>query len=222
MLVVYLDPYHLGDPLFATGLARDLDARRKAGGSGLALVMGGGEAAERAVEALGIEPEHADGRLVLPTREAAEAAERAAREAHRQLVSALNEEGVHAVRVTASDRGLVRPDGTPGKTAWLETLVAQGAVPVILSLVSDGDGTGQDVGAAVLSARLADAMGAHAVVALGTAPAEAGPASLEEAGRWVPSADALRRMASAGSPVVVARRSALRSAGEIAGARLVR
>lgn len=222
MLVVYLDPYHLGDPLFATGLARDLDARRKAGGSGLALVMGGGEAAERAVEALGFEPEHTDGRLVLPTAEAAEAAERAAREAHRQLVSALNEEGVHAVRVTASDRGLVRTDGTPGKTAWLETLAAQGAVPVVLSLVSDGTGTAQDVGADALAARLADAMGAEAVVALGTPPADGETATPEDAARWVPSADALRRMGSGDCAAVVARRSALRSAGAIAGVRLVR
>ena len=224
MFVLYLDAYHLGDPLFLTGLARDARARFDAGGSGFVIVHGTGEAGERAVEALGIEPARESGALVPPTPEAARAAERAGRDLLRQVVHELSEAGVHAVRVTGADRGLVRADGSIGKASWVGDLARQRAVPVVLSLAPEASGevgSGAPGGApdvrevdpAGLSGRLAAAIGAEAVVALGTPLAGDGTLSAEAADGAVPDSDALRRIALGGVGVRVARRAALRAPG---------
>jgi acetylglutamate kinase len=218
MFVLYLDAYHLGDPLFLTGLARDVRARHDEGGAGFVIVHGAGEAGERAVEALGIEPVRASGALVASSPEAEAAVERAARDLHRQVVHELTEAGVHAVRVAGTDRGLVRPDGSLGKTGWLATLCRQRAVPVLLSVGPDEASGAREVDPAALSARLALEIGAEAVVALGRAPEALGPLSMAAAAAAVPDGDALRRMQLGGVEVRVARRTALRSPGVPGGA----
>ena len=220
MFVFFLDAYHLGDPLFLTGLARDLKARHDAGGEGVVIVHGVGEAAERAIEATGREPVRVAGALQTPTAQDAALVERAGRDLNRQIVHELNDAGVHAIRVTGADRGLVRPDGTVGKTEWLATLARQRGVAVVVSLAPEADGTLREADPAVLSARIARSLASGAVVALGTP--EAGVRSLSGAAleAAVPDADALRRMGSEGVDVVVARRSALRSPGSPEGARV--
>jgi len=139
MLLVYLDPYHLGDPLFLTQLARDLAHR----GGGALLVHGSGEAGERALEATGAVARERDGVWEVETPEEAAVVERATRELNRQIVHELNEAGVPAVRVMGADRGLLKKEGettVTGTTDWVATLVAQGVVGVLAVLVrSDGD-----------------------------------------------------------------------------------
>ena len=213
MFVLYLDPYPLGDPLFATGLARDLKARMDAGGGGFVIVHGAGEEGERAIEALGLEPRREDGALVLPDAESARAVERAVRDLNRRLVDALNEDGISAVRVLGTDRGLVRADGTFGKTRWLADLARQRAVPVVASWGPRDSGEGAERDPAGFARGLADELGGVPLVALGTPPAGLERAVLDEASGWVPDAKALGRMASGGREVRVVRRAALRQPG---------
>ena len=213
MFVLYLDAYHLGDPLFLTGLARDAKARHDAGGSGFVVVHGYGEAGERAVEALGLEPSRASGALATPTPEAAEAAERAGRDLNRQVVHELSEAGVHSVRVAGTDRGLVRPDGTIGRVSWLAELARQRAVPVVLAVAPDGESGVREVDPAALAGRLSAEMGAEAVVAFGTPPEASGALTEAEAEAVLPDGEALGRMGLSGVSVRVCRRSALRSPG---------
>ena len=139
--LVYLDAYLLGDPLFVSGLARDLAERQKRGGGGVVLVHGAGEAGERAVEATGADVRHAAGALVT-TEATAPLVERAARELNRQIVHELNESGVSAVRVVGADRGLLKPgpEGAVavGKSGWIGTLARSGACVVVLAMGDAG------------------------------------------------------------------------------------
>ena len=139
MLFVYLDPYHLGDPLFLTQLARDLAYR----GGGALLMHGSGEAGERALEATGAVVRESDGVWEVSTPEEAAVVERAARELNRQIVHELNEAGVPAIRVMGADRGLLKKEGgavRAGSAGWVADLVAKGGVAVLASLVrGEGD-----------------------------------------------------------------------------------
>lgn len=209
MHVLYLDPYFLGDPLFMTGLARDLRARMDAGGDGLVIVHGTGEEGERAVEAMGHEPIREAGALVLSDAEAAGAVERAGRDLNRRLVDTLNEAGVSAVRVVASDRGLVRPDGSIGDASWLTRLAGQRAVPVVLAMQADGMSAPRDLDPAGVSALLAAGSDGGSVLALSTRSA----GDAEVIARHVPDTEALRRMELAGATSRVVVRASLRQAG---------
>ncbi|HEX8386394.1 MAG TPA: acetylglutamate kinase, partial [Rubricoccaceae bacterium] len=103
MLLVLLGPYHLGDPLFVSALARDLAARKE----GLVLVHGSGEAGERALESRGVFPEAKGGVWQTASDDERADVERSARDLNRRLVHELTEAGVPAVRVMAADRGLL-------------------------------------------------------------------------------------------------------------------
>ncbi len=180
MILVLLDAYHLGDPLFIPQLARDVAARKE----GILFVHGSGEAGERAVEALGGVARQVDG--VWDTRTPAEAAdvERATRDLNRRIVHEMNEAGAPAVRVMAGDRGLVTgsADGTlrAGRTAWLSALIQQNVVPVIATMISSGSDSLREADPAQVAAVLAEALGATAVVLLqtGRTPGIAGPDGL--------------------------------------------
>ena len=241
MLVVLLDAFHLGDPLFVSQLARDVAARKE----GLVFVHGSGEAGERALEARGVFPEQAGG--VWPTTSSAEAAEveRAARDLNRRLVHEMNEAGAPAVRVMASDRGLVARDATAqppgalraGKTGWLATLVAQGGVAVVAAFVAgdaarDAAGPLAEVDAAATAAVLAGALGADAVALLvsGRTTGVAGPdgvlsaVPLAEAvaGGTLPDAGLAERLVGACAvPVVATLAARLRDRGTPPGTRIV-
>lgn len=217
MFVLYLDAYFLGDPLFLTGLARDLAARQASGGDGLLIVHGVGEAGARAVEATGADASFRDGTLTIPP-EAAGLVERAGRDLNRQIVHELSEAGVHAMRVTGVDRGLVRADGSVGKVAWLAHLAAQRALPVVLAIAPDASGGVRNVAPAALARDIAAALGADAVIALSSTAIGSPEVSLDEARAAVPDANALSRMASGDIDVIVAVRASLRSSGRPAGA----
>jgi len=155
--VLYLDRYHLGDPLFLTGLARDLAA----GGPPTILVHGAAEDGERALEAGGRFPVWEGDVLAAPTLEEAMTVERAGRDLNRRIAHALNESGAAAVRMDGASRGLfsVDPAGVRvGDLGWVEALLRQRAVPVVLALSPDGEGPLRQVSGGRLAAALAAAL----------------------------------------------------------------
>ena len=154
LLLVYLDAYHLGDPLFLQRFAPIVKAHE----GPLALIHGSGEAAERALEAEGLIVPREGGRLKAEGGRQLQIVERATRDLNRQIVEALNEVGVAALRLNAYDRGLVRhaPDDriVTGKVDWLETLLAQGVVPVVAALLEQ-EAAAEEVDASTLLFALA-------------------------------------------------------------------
>ena len=174
-MIFLLDAYHLGDPLFLAGFTRDVGARDQS--APLLFVHGGGEAAERALEAAGRAVRRAHGVLAVSSVEEAETVERATRELGREITHGLNEAGVPAVRFTGADRGVLRygsgesgpgessPGGSgPGGLAvsadWLLALARQGAVPVVAALASGEAGAPlREVAAGLAAAGLAHALG---------------------------------------------------------------
>ena len=130
ILLVYLDAYHLGDPLFLRGFAGDV----KAHVGPLILVHGSGEEAERALEARGLLTEEEKNGPA-----AQQLIERAIRDLNRRIVHELNDAGVPAVGVFGVDRGLLRRSGRrdveAGTVDWLVALARQGGIPVVGGLV---------------------------------------------------------------------------------------
>ena len=194
MLVVYLDPYFLGDPLFVPGLARDVAAR----GTGLVLVHGSGERGERALESLGRMPVARDGVWSTGDAEGRDAVERATRVLNREIVHELNEAGVSAIRVLGADRGLLTRDRdgvVAGRTAWLGDLVRQGVVAVVAAVAAEGDGV-VELDAARSAGVLAQALDLPVAV-LTTASVDASGALADQESR-VPDASAIRRIRASG------------------------
>lgn len=206
MLVVYLDPYFLGDPLFIPGLARDVAAR----GTGLVLVHGSGERGERALESLGRMPTATEGVWDVSDAEGRGAVERAVRVLNREIVHELNEAGVSGVGLLGTDRGLLdQVDGrvAAGRTAWLGDLVSRGVVAVVAAMATV-DGEAVEVDAASAAGVLADALEGP-VAALTTASVASG-AALTMAEVRLPDADAVRRIRPAGGSIRVGTRPTLR------------
>ena len=235
VLLVYLDRYHLGDPLFLPGFARDVKAHE----GPLVLVHGSGEAGERALEAEGLMPERRDGALVVSTPHTAALVERATRDLNRQIAHVLNEGGVPSVRMLGADRGLLRRGGDgqveAGRAGWLAAVTRQGAVPVVATLVAGMDGVAVEVDGGAAVAALAGALtedGAEPPAAVFfTTTRRPG---LYEGGERVPSVaasalpttglaepEAVRRAASAGVRTVVTTPGRLRGAGLPEGTRIV-
>ena len=215
-MVLLLDAYHLGDPLFLTGLARDLKAR----GGGAVLVHGSGERGERALESLGLVPSAEGGAWRTETAEQAEAVEQATRALSREVAHELNEAGVASVRVLGVDRGLLkdREGGVEaGKTGWLQTLVGQGVVVVVASLVGGaGEGALVEADPAAAAAALADALGEPVAVLLkkslsgseGTVSVASPPVRAA-----LGDADAAARLVASGARVRAVARGSLRESG---------
>jgi isopentenyl phosphate kinase len=220
--VLYLDRYHLGDPLFLNGFARDvlgLDAP-------CVLVHGAGEAAERALEAQGRFPEFEGGVLAVETEADRALVARAARDLNRQIAHTLNDAGVAAVRLEASGRGLIRAtsDGfEAGNTGWLRGIVAQGAVPVIAALVGEMGGAVREANGGAVAGTLARAFadegteaqvvfltknGQNGLVTDDSVQAEVALEAVSAA--LVAEPEAVRRALAAGAEVVVTGRSGLR------------
>ena len=183
MLLVHLDDYHLGDPLFPQALAQAL---ARPGRPPLLLVHGSGEAAEQRLEAEGLFVERVGG--VLQVQSAAERAlvERAMRELNQQLVAALTDALVPAVGLHGMDRGLLRwtPEAgvAAGRVGWLEAVVRQGGVPVLSALVADPEGgAALEVPVAEVLPALADAWPTPPTVVLLTKNDRPGYAPQDEA-----------------------------------------
>lgn len=207
MLVLLLDAYHLGDPLFLTGLARDLQAR----GAGLVVVHGTGERGERALEALGLDPRAEGGAWITATEEERGAVERSGRDLNREIAHELNEAGIAAVRVLGADRGLLKrgPDRRldTGRVGWVGDLVRQGAVPVVAAFV-EGPGRALDeVEAAHAASLLAARLDAEVGVLTPTRLDVDGPIPLSAVG---PAAAEAERALEFGGRVVALDRTRLR------------
>ena len=216
MLVVYLDPYFLGDPLFVPGLARDVAAR----GEGLVLVHGSGERGERALESLGRLPTATDGVWEAEDAEGRAAVERASRQLNREVVHEMNEAGVPCVGALAGDRGLVkRGDAGPtaGRTGWAGDLARRGVALVVASLVT-AEGEAVEADPARTAAVLAEALAAP-LVALTTRSVGA-EVELEQALAAVPDPAAVRRALGVVGAVRVGPRTLLRRPGAEAFARV--
>lgn len=201
--VVYLDGYHLGDPLFIPGLARDLAART----TGIVLVHGSGERGERALESLGLVPQSADGVWAVDGDHQRGAVERATRELNREMIHEFNEQGVSAVGVMAGDRGLVHArDGELeiGKSAWLAELVGNGVTVLLGTMVE-----GAEVDAARVAGLLASALHGQAV-AISRRSAEEPIASADLEG-LVHDPESVRRVAREAGSVGLGLRVRLRS-----------
>ena len=220
-MVLLLDAYHLGDPLFVTGLARDLKAR----GGGAVLVHGSGERGERALEALGLVPANEGGAWRTETPDQAAVVEQATRALSRELAHELNEAGVASVRVVGADRGLLKARGggvEAGKTGWLQTLVGQGVVVVVASLVGGAAAeTLVEADPAAAAAALAGALGEPVTVLLKKRLPE-GEGGVSVAAPPVRAAlgdaDAAARLVGSGASVVAVPRGAVRDAGGPGGA----
>lgn len=138
--LIYLDAYHLDDPLYLSSLARMMGRLKEA--APLCLMLhGSGGRAERLLEAEGFFPEKANGRIQPQSPQEAALIEKALRQVNRSIVSTLTEEIIHAVGFQGTDRGLLRmeADGSiqTGRIGWLIDLVKKGAVPVLSAMVSD-------------------------------------------------------------------------------------
>jgi acetylglutamate kinase len=162
--IIYLDRYHLGDPLFLNRLARDVAALPAPS----VLVHGAGEDAERALEAEGLAPGWRNGVLTASGTVEQEIVERAARDLNRRIVTALNDAGVAAVRLDGASRGLLAGGGPAGVTSgaggWLAELVASGAVPVVAALAPTGEGPLHQVNGGAAAATLAGVLPGSRVV----------------------------------------------------------
>ena len=220
--VLYLDRYHLGDPLFLSGFARDVLAFSRP----LVLVHGAGEAAERALEAQGRFPDYDAGVLAVGTDADRALVARTARDLNRRIVHTLNDAGVAAVRLEAGGRGLIRAtDGgvEAGNAGWLQKIVMQGAVPVVVALVGEVGGAAREANGGAVAGVLAAAFaeggaeaqavfltrnGQNGLVEDDSARAEADVAAVSK--EVVEEPEAVRAALAAGADVVVSGRSGLR------------
>src|SRR5690606_20558615 len=222
ILLVYLDRYHLGDPLFLQRFAPVVRAHE----GPLVVLHGAGEAAERALEAEGRLVARAGGVLQVEDEAGRALVERSARDLNRHVVHALNEAGVAALRLTGMDRGLLRVteggEVAVGRVGWLRTLVLQGAVPAV-ALLAEGAGGAFEVSPDRAVAALAEAFGEEdGVASVAVLLARSGPRRGGDEGeallRAVAEPETARGVSARGVRVRVARPEAIRGTGVPAGA----
>ena len=226
LYILYLDRYHLGDPLFVKGLAKQMT---QGASRDCLLVHGSGEKVERTLEAEGIFPERGRGVLQVDTPAQKRLVERAVREVNQELVGSITDEVVSTVGIQGVDRNLLRlsSDGGPdtsgageapeievGRTGWVEALVKQQVVPVVSALARDAADEVHEVWAAdvalALAAALDDAFDAQVVFfttsgrsGLQTATGTQDEASEEAAREPLAEPDALSRVLEAGLDVIL-------------------
>lgn len=178
LYLLYLDRYHLGDPLFVKNLAKHIT---QGPNRECLIVHGSGEKVERTFEAQGLFPERTRGVLNVETREQKQLVERAVREANQEIVGSLTDEVISTVGIQGTDRGLLRlqaaasgegetrGDGAPplsadedatlavGKVGWLEALLKQQVIAVVSALAKSETGV-HEVWTADAAAALARAL----------------------------------------------------------------
>lgn len=217
--LIYMDRYHMGDPLFVKELAE-----RLAGPPGevprCLLLHGSGEKVERTLEAEGLFPERVDGVLQVEDPAQQRLVERAAREANQELVGTLTDEVVSAVGAQGTSRNLLRftEAGTVevGRAAWVEDLIKLRVVPVVSALAKTAGGGTREAPPAAAACALAEALGGLDVtVVFFTQNARPGltgdgadmlgsveAAALEAHAAALPEPEAARRVAERGLPVL--------------------
>lgn len=155
LYLLYLDRYHLGDPLFVQGLAKQINQGPP---RDCLMIHGSGEKVERTFESQGLFPERTRGVLDVESAEDHRLIERAIRELNQDIVGSLTDEVVSTVGIQGSDRGLLRlatsSDSPPaddesvpetasapslqvGRTGWLEALLKQHVIAVVSALALD-------------------------------------------------------------------------------------
>lgn len=137
--LLYLDRYHMGDPLFLQSLARGL-ARSQGRLAPCLLFHGSDERAERLLEGEGLFPERRQGVLAVHSVEEAVLVERAIRTSNQKLVALLTDALVSAVGLHGTDRNLLRRSDDALETTgleWVLDLGRKGVVPVVSSLLQD-------------------------------------------------------------------------------------
>lgn len=180
LYILYLDRYHLGDPLFVKRLAREINQGPE---RACLIVHGSGEKVERTLESKGFFPDRTRGVLDVEEPAQRRLVERAVREANQEIVGALTDEVVSTVGIQGTDRGLLSlaadpdasqadadpdahpdADGAPaptvevGKTGWLEALIKQQVVAVVSSLARTPGGEVREIWSADAVDALAGAM----------------------------------------------------------------
>lgn len=230
-LLIFLDDYHLGDPLFVEGLAQRMG--RSPALPRCLLVHGGGEEAVRALEGEGLFPEMEEGGVpAVEGGAGAAVVERAVRQLNRTIVGTLTDAGVPAVGVHGADRGLLRAgaDGRieAGRAGWLHALVAQRAVPVVSALVEHAAGPWRLAPPAQVVRALAASGAEHglAVVLLARSgtPGGAGTAALtlhEALAAGTPEAGVARAALEGGLEVWLSSPAGLFGGGSRQGTRLL-
>jgi acetylglutamate kinase len=171
-----------GRALEAPGAARELAAALAATPGPLVLVHGGGAEVSAWCARLGIEPRFLDGLRVTDAATLEVAAAVLAGLANKRLVAALREAGVDAVGLSALDGGIATATLHPAaerlgevgcvrsiSPALIETLLAQGHVPVLASIAAYGSRL-LNINADDFAAALAAALGARALVLLSDTP----------------------------------------------------
>lgn len=157
--LLYLDRFHLGDPLFLQALGRAL-ARRDPKQLRPIIVHGQGEYVQRRLESEGLFLEMHRDVHVATTTEEARLIQTALRDLNRWLVGLLTEAVVPAVGFMGSDRGLLLQDDdriTVGRISWVERLLEEAVVPVIAATAAGPEGAVDPVD----SPRLVQALNAH-------------------------------------------------------------
>ncbi len=135
--ILWIDDYNLGDPLFLQSLARSLaavpDVQRHA-----LIIHGAAERTERLLEGKGITIRRENGVLVPGAPLHLDLIEQSFRDVNKHITAIMTEFAVPAVGIQGSDRGLFRvaQDGgtKTGRTDWITSLTASGAVPVISAM----------------------------------------------------------------------------------------
>lgn len=162
--LLYIDRYHLDDPLFWQGFGR-LWARSPR--PPCVLVHGLGELADRLVEGAGYFPPRHDDMLVSEQPEVEVLVEQALRATTRRLAGWLTDGQVPAVALVGTDRGLLRREGERLEVRapdWLAALAQAGGVPVLGARAQTARG-GAPLPAAEAVAALAQALPGTQVVA---------------------------------------------------------
>lgn len=154
LYLLYLDRYHLGDPLFLQGLAKEINQGPP---RDCLMVHGSGEKVERTFESQGLFPERRRGVLDVASEDDRRLVERAIRELNQEIVGSLTDEVVSTVGIQGSDRGLFRLASSAeegsldaesgseetstalavGRTGWLEALLKQHVIAVVSALAID-------------------------------------------------------------------------------------
>ncbi len=137
--LVWLDDYHLGDPLFVRSVARSLSLA-PASDRTVLLLHGAAERAARMLEARSAAVHNPKALYGLTDPPVRAVVEQAIREQNKDIVATLTEFGVPAVGIQGSDRRMLFADDAGdvnvGDARWLETLISQHTVPVISSMAA--------------------------------------------------------------------------------------
>ncbi len=232
LYLLYLDRYHLGDPLFVKNLAKHI---QQGPTRECLIVHGSGEKVERTFEAQGLFPERTRGVLNVETIEQKRLVERAVREANQEIVGSLTDEVISTVGIQGTDRGLLRlsagdghkaqGDGAPatpsgedieittGKVGWLEALLKQQVIAVVSALAKSESGVHElwaADAATALAAALSDVFDITAVMlttgdrpGITDATGTRDEASVDAASSQIAEPEAATHLINAGIPVIV-------------------